>query len=133
VWALAVRRHLPHANHHAEPHGVGSGACVAVVVNQRQPLLCNSIKIMSTPCCAISPISSALAATRKSTAECRRSGLASLASPSARDTLPKNRVGVWIVHQEEIGRTDPRWGMNFSPESRLRHAPRLSSPVIRFR
>jgi hypothetical protein len=68
---------------------------------------------------------------QKTTAELRRSRLASLASPCARDTLPENRVGVWIVHQEGIGRVDPRWGVYFSPESRLRHAPRLLSPVLR--
>jgi hypothetical protein len=45
---------------------------------------------------------------RKTTAEGRCSGLASSASPSARDTLLENRVGVWIVHQEEIVRADPR-------------------------
>jgi hypothetical protein len=65
VWALAVRRHLPLANNLAESGGVGSGARVVVVVNQRMPWLRNSIKIRSTPCCAISAISSALAATRK--------------------------------------------------------------------
>jgi hypothetical protein len=34
VGNLAVRRHLPHANHLAESGGVRSGARVAVVVNQ---------------------------------------------------------------------------------------------------
>jgi hypothetical protein len=70
---------------------------------------------------------------QKTTAERRRSRLASLASPCARDTLPENRVGVWIVHQEGVGRTGPRWGVNFSSESCLRRAPRLFSPVVRLR
>jgi hypothetical protein len=53
---------------------------------------------------------------QKTTAECRRSGLASSASSSARDTLLENQEGVWIVHQEEIVRADPRPGVNCSPE-----------------
>lgn len=54
------------ASNLAESGGIRNGACVVVVVNLRIPLRRNSIKIRSTPCCAIPPISSALIATRKS-------------------------------------------------------------------
>jgi hypothetical protein len=102
----ACRAHTP-PTHHAESGGAcavsSRGRCdqsVAAFTSQlykdhaRAMLLCLAHLDSSAPWPEI--------ATKR-----RRNRLVSLASPSTRDTLPDNQVGVRIVHQEEIGRADP--------------------------